>query len=147
MRHMKGRRKLSRTSSHRKAMLRNMVTSLLQHGRIQTTEAKAKEVRRIADKVITLSKRVPKARIDGCADEAERKQVEADRLHAIRQARQWVSDRDVLQKVFAEYGEAYANREGGYTRVLKLGFRAGDNAPMSLVELVDAERRGEAAQS
>lgn len=141
MRHMKGRRKLGRTSSHRKAMLINMVTSLLRHGRIQTTEAKAKEVRKIADKIITLSKRVPRSRFDGLAEGDERRQLEADRLHAIRMARQWVNDRDVLHKVFTEYGDAFARRDGGYTRVLKLGFRAGDNAPMSVVELVETERR------
>ena len=141
MRHKKGGRKLNRTSSHRKAMLRNMVTSLLEHGRIRTTEAKAKEVRRLADKVITLSKRVPMSRLDACSEGDERQKAEADRLHAIRQARKWVHDRDVLHKVFSEYGDAYANRDGGYTRLLKLGRRAGDNAPMSLVELVEGDTR------
>ena len=138
MRHLKGRPKLNRTSSHRTAMLRNMVTSLMDHGRIKTTEAKAKEVRRIADKVITLSKRVPASALSGVEGD-ELSALKAKRLHAIRQARFWVRDPAVLSKVFQVYGDAYAGRGGGYTRVLKIGRRAGDNAPMSVVELVDLD--------
>lgn len=136
MRHKKGGRKFSRTSSHRKAMLRNMVTSLFEHGQIKTTDAKAKEVRRIADKVVTLSKRIPASKLAGSEGEDLRR-LKADRLHAIRQARYWVRDASVLKSVFDECGDKYAGRNGGYTRVLKVGYRAGDNAPMSMVMLVD----------
>ena len=136
MRHRKGRRKLGRSPSHRTAMLRNMVTSLFKHGRIQTTDAKAKEIRRLADRVVSLSKRVPASSLAGLG-EVERKAAEAKRLHAIRQASYWVRDRDVLRQIFVECGDRYADRAGGYTRVLKVGYRDGDNAPMSLIELVD----------
>ena len=135
MRHLHGGKRLGLGSSHRKAMLRNMVTSLLQHGRIRTTEARAKEVRRLADRVITLSKRVPNASLGALAG-AELVTARARRVHAIRMARRWVDDRDVLEKIFSEYSDRYAQRPGGYTRVLKLGRRPGDQASMALVELV-----------
>jgi large subunit ribosomal protein L17 len=122
MRHRKTGGKLGRTSAHRKAMLRNMVTSLLEEERIQTTDAKAKELRKIADKMITLGKRGD--------------------LHARRQALAVIRSREVTAKVFDELAERYRDRPGGYTRVLKVGPRVGDAAPMSLVELVD---RGESA--
>ena len=144
MRHLNGRRKLNRTTSHRIAMLRNMVTSLLDHGTIRTTDAKAKEVRRLAEKIITLSKRVPSSRIEGISDEKEKAAALAQRLHAIRLASYWVQDKGVLQKVFSEYGDRFAGRNGGYTRVLKIGYRAGDNAPMSLVELVTGSGEAQA---
>jgi large subunit ribosomal protein L17 len=137
MRHLKSGRKLGMNSTHRKAMFRNMVTSLMLHGRIRTTETRAKELRRIADKIITLGKRVPPselARLDGEELQAAR----ARRVHAIRQARRWLNDRDALDKVFNEYAERFEGREGGYTRLAKLGFRTGDNAPMNIVELVGA---------
>lgn len=118
MRHRVRSRKLGRTSAHRKAMYRNMVTSLLDHERIQTTDAKAKEVRRIAERMITLGKR--------------------GGLHARRRALRTIRRKEVAAKVFEELAERYRERPGGYTRVLKLGVRRGDAAPISLVELVDA---------
>jgi len=118
MRHAKYGGKLGRTSSHRKAMLRNMVTSLLDHGRIETTDAKAKELRRLADRMITLGKRGD--------------------LHARRQALSVIRKREVTAKVFDELAERFRARPGGYTRVLKTRRRAGDAAPMSIVELVEA---------
>lgn len=117
MRHGKAGKKLGRTPSHRKAMFRNMVTSLLQHERIVTTEVKAKEIGRLTEKMITLGKRGD--------------------LHARRQAVAFIRSNEVVKRLFSEYAQRYASREGGYTRVLKLEPRAGDNAPMALVELVD----------
>jgi large subunit ribosomal protein L17 len=135
MRHLKGGRKLSILSAHRTAMFRNMVTSLMLHGRVRTTEAKAKELRVIADNVITLSKRVPASKLAKLEGEDLRK-AQADRVHAIRMARRWITDRDVLTKVFTEYSARYEQRPGGYTRILKLGRRPGDQAAMTLIELV-----------
>ncbi len=117
MRHRKSGRKLGRSSSHRKALFRNMVTSLLEHERIQTTDAKAKELRGIADKMITLGKRGD--------------------LHARRQALSVIRDKRVTAKVFSELAERYRDRPGGYTRVIKAGHRSGDAAPVSIIELVD----------
>jgi len=117
MRHRKDGGKLGRTSSHRKAMLRNLVTSLLDEEQIRTTDAKAKELRRVADRMITLGKRGD--------------------LHARRQALAVIRSREVTAKVFDELAERYRERPGGYTRVLKIGSRVGDAAPMSVVELVD----------
>lgn len=108
--------KLGRNSSARKALLRSLVTSLLQHERIETTESKAKELRRVADQMITLGKRGD--------------------LHARRQALAFVLDEGVVAKLFGEIAEKYADRNGGYTRILKLGPRQGDNAPMAIIELV-----------
>lgn len=119
MRHRKGGRKLNRTSGHRLAMFRNMVTSLLDHERIYTTDAKAKELRRWADWMITLGKRGD--------------------LHARRQALQIVRDKQVVHKLFTDLAQRYQARSGGYARTLKVGFRAGDSAPMSLVELMTGE--------
>jgi large subunit ribosomal protein L17 len=121
MRHRNARRKLGRTSAHRIALLRNMVTSLLDHEQIETTDAKAKELKRYADKMITLGKRGD--------------------LHARRQALAVVKSADVTRKLFSELAERYRTREGGYTRVLKLRTRVGDAAPISLVELVDRPAR------
>ncbi len=117
MRHRARSRKLGRTPSHRLAMYRNMVTSLLEHERIETTDAKAKEVRRIADRMITLGKK--------------------GGLHNRRRALRIIREREVAAKVFDDLAERYREREGGYTRVLKLGNRVGDNAAMSIVELVE----------
>ncbi|MBZ4423117.1 50S ribosomal protein L17 [Myxococcus sp. RHSTA-1-4] len=117
MRHKVGQRKLHRTTSHRLAMLNNMVTSLLEHQAIRTTVPKAKEARKIAERIITLGKK--------------------GGLSNVRLAARTVKDRDVLQKVFGEYKERYANRPGGYTRMIRLGFRRGDAAEMVLLELVD----------
>jgi large subunit ribosomal protein L17 len=119
MRHRARSRKLGRTSAHRAAMYRNMVTSLLQHGRIETTDAKAKEVRRIADRMITLGKR--------------------GTLHARRRALRVIRQREVAARVFDELADRYRDRPGGYTRVLKLRHRVGDAAPMSMVELVEGQ--------
>ena len=135
MRHMKSGRRLGRDSSHRKAMFRNMVTSLMLHGRIRTTEAKAKELRRIADRVITMGKRVPPSSLEGLEGE-ELAAAQAKRIHNIRRARRLIHDRDALQMVFHDYSERFKDRNGGYTRVMKAGFRAGDTAPMAVIELV-----------
>ncbi len=116
MRHHKSGVKLGRTGSHRNAMFRNMVTSLLKHERIRTTDAKAKELRRWADHIITLAKRGD--------------------LHARRQALAIVREKEVVHKLFAEAAEKFGSREGGYTRLTKLGRRPGDAAPITLVELV-----------
>ena len=117
MRHGHGLRKLNRTSSHRLAMLRNMMNSLLTHESIKTTLPKAKELRRVVEPMITLAK---------VATVANRR-LAFDRLR----------DRDVVVKLFNELGPRFAARPGGYTRILKMGFRDGDNAPMALVQLVD----------
>lgn len=138
MRHLNGGNKLSLVSSHRNAMLRNMVTSLMEHGRIRTTEARAKEARRIADRVITLSKRVPNASLASLTGEALAT-AKAQRVHAIRLAGRWVNSKDVLHTVFTTYSDRYATRPGGYTRIYKLGKRPGDQADMVLLELVTEE--------
>jgi large subunit ribosomal protein L17 len=108
--------KLGRTTSHRKAMLRNMVTSLLKYEKIQTTDSKAQELKKVADKMITLGKRGD--------------------LHARRQAASFVRERDIVGKLFGELSERFRERMGGYTRVIHAGNRVGDNAPMSIVELL-----------
>lgn len=136
MRHRKSGRQLGRNSSHRKAMFRNMATSLLEHGRIKTTDAKAKELRRVVERLITLSKRVPPSAIEAASGDDVRR-LQMRRVHAVRQARKWVANRDVLQKLFSDYSEQFQDRPGGYTRITKIGRRAGDNAPMSLIELVE----------
>ena len=135
MRHRKSGRKLGRNSSHRKAMYRNMVTSLMLHGRIQTTEPKAKELRKVADRVISLGKRVPQSSLEGLSGD-ELATARAQRVHAIRLARRYIVDRDALDRVFGEYAERFKDRPGGYTRIYKLGFRPGDDATMTLIELV-----------
>ncbi|MGK6308472.1 50S ribosomal protein L17 [Variovorax sp. DT-64] len=117
MRHGHGLRKLNRTSSHRLAMLQNMMNSLIEHEVIKTTVPKAKELRRVIEPMITLAKKPTVAN----------KRLAFDRLR----------DRDSVVKLFGELGPRYQARPGGYTRILKMGFRVGDNAPMALVELVD----------
>jgi large subunit ribosomal protein L17 len=117
MRHRHGLRKLNRTSSHRLAMFRNMAASLLRHEAIQTTLPKAKELRRVVEPIITLGKKPSIAN----------RRLAFDRLR----------DREVVVKVFDELGPRYAKRNGGYLRILKMGFRKGDNAPMAYVELMD----------
>ncbi len=121
MAHRIAGRRLSRSPSHRLAMFRNQVTDLLRHEKIVTTEAKAKEVRIIAEKVITLGR-------DGT-------------LHARRQALRIVSDKDVVKKIFDDLGPRYASRPGGYTRIIKLGPRQGDAARMAQLELVEEEEK------
>ena len=117
MRHGHGLRKLNRTRSHRLAMLQNMMNSLIEHEVIKTTVPKAKELRRVIEPMITLAKKPTLAN----------KRLAFDRLR----------DRDSVVKLFGELGPRFAARPGGYTRILKMGFRVGDNAPMALVELVD----------
>ena len=116
MRHRKTYRKLNRSGSHRKAMLRNLVTSLLEHEEVRTTDAKAKEVRRVAERMITLGKR--------------------GTLHARRQALKTIRTMEVASKLFDILADRYNDRAGGYTRIYKLGRRQGDNAPISLIQLV-----------
>jgi large subunit ribosomal protein L17 len=122
MRHRHGLRKLNRTSSHRLAMLRNMSVSLLRHEAIKTTLPKAKELRKVVEPIITLAKN----------DTLANKRLAFARLR----------DREIVQKLFAEIGPRYNARPGGYTRILKMGFRVGDNAPMAFVELVDRPEFG-----
>ncbi|MCI3203606.1 MULTISPECIES: 50S ribosomal protein L17 [Pandoraea] len=117
MRHRHGLRKLNRTSSHRLAMLRNMSNSLLQHEAIKTTLPKAKELRKVVEPLITLGKK----------DSVANRRLAFNRLR----------DRDMVTKLFNELGPRFANRPGGYLRILKMGFRVGDNAPMAFVELLD----------
>lgn len=119
MRHRKQGRKLNRTQSHRKAMFMNMSVSLLTHEQIVTTLPKAKELRAVVDKLITLGKRGD--------------------LHARRQAVSQLQSNETVQKLFSTLAERYKERPGGYTRVMKAGFRYGDNAPMAVIELVDRD--------
>ena len=123
MRHNKAGRRLGRTTSHRIAMFRNMVTSFLNHERITTTDAKAKELRSIAEKMITLGKRGD--------------------LHAMRLAAAYIRDKKVVTKLFTTIAPRYKERPGGYTRIVKLGVRPGDNAPQSIIELVEEELKGQ----
>ena len=116
MKHRKSVLKLNRTSSHRKAMFRNMVTSLFKHSRIKTTEAKAKGLRKIADKMITLAKKGD--------------------LHARRQALAVIREKDIVHQLFDEVSQKFDSRQGGYTRITKLGPRKGDVAPMVQIELI-----------
>jgi large subunit ribosomal protein L17 len=119
MRHNNAGKRLGRTTSHRIAMYRNMVTSFFNHERITTTDVKAKELRSIAEKMITLGKRGD--------------------LHAMRQAASYIRDKKVVTKLFTTIAPRYTERAGGYTRVIKLGIRSGDNAPVSIIELVEEE--------
>ena len=121
MRHRKSGRKLGRTAAHRKAMLRNMVTSLFEHERIVTTVPKAKEARRVADKMITLAKRGD--------------------LHARRQAHAYIQSKDVVAKLFSDIQEQFVDRQGGYTRIIRTGIRQGDAAQMAILELVGFEEQ------
>ncbi|MBW1998395.1 MAG: 50S ribosomal protein L17 [Deltaproteobacteria bacterium] len=121
MRHRKAARKLGRTSSHRKAMLRNMMTSLFKHEQLETTDAKAKELKRVAEKVITLAKRGD--------------------LHARRQALARLQEKGVTHRLFEELKSRFADRQGGYVRITKKGMRKGDGAPVSIVQLLPAEEK------
>ena len=127
MRHRNGLRKLNRTTSHRLAMFRNMSVSLLKHEIIKTTLPKAKELRRVVEPMITLGK----------TPTLSNKRMAFDRLR----------DRDMVVKLFGELGPRYAQRPGGYLRILKCGFRSGDSAPMAYVELVDRPERSEAVDA
>ncbi len=123
MRHRMAGRKLGVTTSHRKAMLRNMVTSLFEHEKIETTDARAKELRVVADRMVTLAKRGD--------------------LHARRQALSFIRSKSVVAKLFDELSKRYSDRPGGYVRVVKKGFRVGDGAPVSIVELVAKDDKAE----
>ncbi|MEG0557865.1 MAG: 50S ribosomal protein L17 [Comamonas sp.] len=127
MRHGHGLRKLNRTSSHRKAMLQNMMNSLIEHEAIKTTVPKAKELRRVIEPMITLAK----------VDTVANRRLAFDRLR----------DRDSVTKLFNVLGPRNAKRPGGYTRILKMGFRVGDNAPMAFVELVEVAEEAVAAKA
>ena len=124
MRHLKAGRKLNRSGAHRTALFRNLVTSLIEHEQVRTTDAKAKELRRVADRMITLAKR--------------------GTLHARRQAAAYVRTRKAVQKLFDEMANRFRERSGGYTRIVKIGHRHGDAAAMSVIELTD---RGDAAKA
>jgi len=119
MRHRKAGKQLGRNTSHRRAMYRNMVTSLLAHEQIETTDAKAKAIRPIAEKMITLAKRGD--------------------LHARRQAIAYMKDKAVIHKLFDQGKDRYLDRQGGYVRIVKKGVRKGDGAPLSIVQLVSAD--------
>ena len=119
MRHNKAGRRLGRKTSHREAMFRNMVTSLLDHGKITTTDSKAKEIRVVAERMITLGKRGD--------------------LHSMRMAASMIREKSVVTKLFSTIAPRYKERFGGYTRIIKLGIRQGDAAPVSLIELVEEE--------
>jgi large subunit ribosomal protein L17 len=123
MRHLKGGKRLGVTTSHRKAMMRNLVTALLEHGEIRTTITKAKQMRKYFDKMIGLGKR--------------------DSLHTRRQALSFIKSKDVVKKLFEEYGPLYENRNGGYTRIYRLGRRLGDNSQMALIQMVGLEGSAE----
>jgi len=125
MRHRKSGRQLNRNSSHRKAMFQNMAVSLLRHEAIRTTLPKAKELRRVAEPFITMAK----------SDSVHRRRIAFSRLR----------DREVVSKLFNELGPRYKDRPGGYLRILKMGYRTGDSAPMAYVELVDRPQGGTAA--
>ena len=127
MRHRKAGRSLGRTSSHRAAMLRNMVTSLLEMERIVTTVPKAKETRRVAEQMITLGKRGD--------------------LHARRQAMSYIRSKDIVAKLFDQLSTQYADRQGGYTRIIRTGSRSGDAAPMAILELVDYQETSSGAET
>ena len=124
MRHRKAGRKLGHSSEHRRSIMRNLATSLILYGRIRTTDAKAKELRPYAEKLVTLAKK--------------------GSLHARRKAATKLYDKVALRKLFAEYGERFVKREGGYTRIIKEGNRPGDNAPMSIIEFLGEQREVQA---
>ena len=126
MRNRRLGRKLGKDSKHRKAMFRNMATALFDHGHIRTTDMKAKELRRYAEKLITIAKK--------------------DTLHARRQAAAVIRDKTVLKKLFDEIGPHFKDRPGGYTRIVKLGIRKGDSAPISYIELVPEEYKPKLAK-
>ena len=127
MYHGKAGKKLGRTSSHKEAMFRNMVTSVIKYESIRTTDTKAKELRKLAERMITLGKRGD--------------------LHARRQALAVVRDKSLVSKLFGELTERYRNREGGYTRIVKMGFRFGDNAPVSILEYIPEEKKKDKAKT
>jgi large subunit ribosomal protein L17 len=147
MRHRKSGRRLSRTSPHRKAMWSNMVAALINHERIETTEAKAKELRRHAEKTITWA-----TSLDELLTKEPEQRSEAEKaryVHHVRMARRVLKDRKALERLFAEVAPRFTDRPGGYTRIIRTRNRRGDNAPMAFVELVDFEptAKAESAES
>ncbi len=125
MRHRQSGRKLNRTSSHRKSLFKNMAQALLKHEQIVTTLPKAKELKRVVEKLITLGKK--------------------GNLHSRRLAFNQIRDKDIVSKLFDNLAKRYSDRKGGYTRVLKAGFRYGDSAPMAVIELVDRDENAKGA--
>ena len=122
MRHRKARKRLGSSSSHRRATLRNMVTSLFKHGQLETTDARAKQLKPLAEKMITLAKRGD--------------------LHARRQALSFIREKPVTYRLFGEIKDRYLNRQGGYVRIVKKGVRRGDGAPVSVIQLLPTEEGG-----
>jgi large subunit ribosomal protein L17 len=145
MRHLKSGRKLNRNSAHRKAMFRNMATSFLLHGQIKTTLAKAKELRSYVEPLITLARPFAPSVMESLSED-EKKQQTVLRLNAIRKARRTVNNKESMSLLFSDYAEAFKDRNGGYTRVVKAGHRPGDNAPMAVIALAfEAAAKHEAA--
>ena len=134
MRHLKAGRKFGRPSDQRRAMLQNLVSSLIEHERIKTTDAKAKELRRLADRTINWA-----VSVGHLLGEGKKRDTEDDArvVHAIRMARRTLKDQALLDKLFNQLGPKFVGRTGGFTRVLKLGFRRGDAAPISVIELTE----------
>jgi large subunit ribosomal protein L17 len=142
MRHQKSGRKFSRKSGPRHALLSNLVTSLIEHERITTTDAKAKELRKIAERTITWATSVGSLVNNEKVDAADKARI----VHAMRQAQTVVKHKPTLQKLFEEVGPRFVGRAGGYTRIMKLGYRHGDAAPVSIIELVDFAEARKAAE-
>jgi large subunit ribosomal protein L17 len=139
MRHRMSGRRLDMDGSQRKAMFRNMSTSLMVHGQIRTTEARAKELRRIVERMISIGKRAPSAADVEAATGEALAQAKADRVTAIRRLKEWLQDDESVDKVMNEYADRFRSRPGGYTRVVKAGRpRPGDNAPMAVIQIVEA---------
>jgi large subunit ribosomal protein L17 len=142
MRHQKSGRKFSRKSGPRHALLSNLVQSLIEHERIKTTDAKAKELRRIAERTITWATSVGSLVGNDKADAADKAKI----VHAMRQAQQVVKHKPTLHKLFNDVGPRFVGRAGGYTRIMKLGYRAGDAAPVSIIELIDYAEQKKASE-
>ncbi len=146
MRHRKSGRKLGRNSSHRKAMYRNMVTSLLEHERITTTLAKAKELRGEAERTISIGVRLGKDLLDKSAGDRDRDE-QARYRHAVTAAAKMIRTKEVLNKLFADVALRFQDRPGGYTRIIRTGKRVGDAAEMAIIELVDRPEAVETAEA
>lgn len=139
MRHRKIGRKFDMDASQRKAMFRNMATSLMVHGQLRTTAPRAKELRRFAEKLISIGKRAPSASDLAAASGDVLSQAKADRVAAIRHLKRWLQSDEAVAKVMGEYADRFRTRPGGYTRVVKLGRRRpGDNAEMAVIQLVES---------
>lgn len=143
MRHRNDHRKLSRTASHRRALLRNQVTSLFTHGRIETTVAKAKESRRLAERLITYAKRAD-VKVQSLSDDKAKAAVQ---VAARRQAARYIHGRDIVTKLFEDIAPHFAAREGGYTRIIKTRIRPGDAGEMAILELVKSEEQKKAERA